>query len=443
MTPTARPTFESDRILARLLTLHPKVIDLSLERLWRLLDRLGNPERRLPPVVHVAGTNGKGSVIAYLRAMLEAAGYRVHVYISPHLVRFHERIRLAGTLIDEAALSARLARCEAVNGDAPITFFEITTAAAFDAFADHPADILLLETGLGGRLDATNVIARPAATALTPISLDHQHYLGDTLAQIAFEKAGILKAGVPSIVGPQVKDALAVIREQAARRGAPLHVCGADWEVEATADGFVYRNGDHATGYPPPGLLGRHQFGNAGIALAVLDCLEGYSVDDRARRQGLAGVEWPARMQRLASGPLLDRLPAGAELWLDGGHNPDAGNVLETLFRDIQGRDPRPFHLIAGMLQVKDRQGFLRHFSGLAESAYAVPIEGEAASTPPDELARHGREAGLAMVPADDVESALGRIAAAHAGGPAPRVLIAGSLYLAGRVLRANDQMQP
>jgi dihydrofolate synthase / folylpolyglutamate synthase len=319
---------ESDRVLIRLMSLHPKKIDLTLGRVERLLAALGNPQDKLPPVIHVAGTNGKGSTVATMRACLEAAEYRVHAYTSPHLVRFHERIRIAGALIDEDALLAALDECERANRGAPITFFEITTAAAFLAFARAPADIVLLETGLGGRLDATNVIRHPATTAITPISLDHQAFLGDTIAAIAGEKAGILKQGAPAVIGPQPDEAAAVIESRALAIGAPLYRWHREWRCEAFGPGMRYEGEKWRLDLPPSSLPGAHQIGNAGIALACLERLDGFSLSQEALAAGLRRIDWPARMQRLTRGPLAEILPPGWEAWLDGGHNPGAGQVL-------------------------------------------------------------------------------------------------------------------
>src|SRR5260221_3776433 len=323
----------SDLVLERLNKLHPKIIDLELDRVLRLLAAVGHPEKRLPLVVHVAGTNGKGSVIAYLRAMLEAAGYRVHVYPSPHLVRFHERIRLAGKLIDEQALIDLLVECEPANGGVPITFFEITTVAAFLAFTREPADIVLLETGLGGEFDATNVIDQPLASVLMSISYDHMQFLGDTLEKIAAVKAGIIKQNRPVIIAPQPAEAAQVFADTAARLQAPLWRHGTEWSIEETASGMRYRDTDHVLDLPKPGLPGRHQIGNAGTAVAATHWLSRFKIDEAAIRRGLTEVVWPARMQHLRQGPLVEQLPAGWELWLDGGHNEDAGQVIATMLR--------------------------------------------------------------------------------------------------------------
>jgi dihydrofolate synthase/folylpolyglutamate synthase len=424
-------TFGSELILARLHGLHPKVIDLSLERIERLLARLDNPERALAPVVHIAGTNGKGSTLAMLDFMLQAAGRRVQRYVSPHLVRFNERILFDGRPIAEAELADVLDMCERVNDGAPITFFEITTAAAFLAFARHPADIVLLETGLGGRLDATNVIARPRLVALSPIALDHQGFLGERLGQIAFEKAGILKPGVRCIVGPQLPEALAVIEARAAAVGAPLSVHGRDWDARQDGERLLVTIGDVAHDLPLPALKGRHQIDNAGLAVACAQALGDLAPDPAALARGLRAVEWPGRLQRLARGPLLDLLPPAFELWLDGGHNPAAG---EALAASLDGEDPRPLHLVVGMLTTKDEAGFLRPLAPLARSVRTVPVPGEPASRDPIEAAALALRLGIPATPARDLAAALGAIAAAEPG-PA-RVLICGSLYLAGHVLR-------
>jgi dihydrofolate synthase/folylpolyglutamate synthase len=419
----------SDRVLERLMTLHPKVIDLTLGRVERLLAALGHPERRLPPVIHVAGTNGKGSVVAMIRAGLETGGHRVHVYTSPHLARFHERIRLAGTLIDEDRLIALLERCEAVNGGAPITFFEITTAAAFVAMAETPADYTLLEVGLGGRLDATNVIDRPRLCAITPVALDHQQYLGETLPEIAGEKAGILKPGVPCVVGVQATEALAVIESRAEDVGAALRIANHDWQVWEEHGRMAFLDAAGLLDLPLPNLIGAHQVANAGIALAALRAL---GADEAACAAGVTRAEWPARLQRLRQGALVDAAGT-AELWLDGGHNPAAGAALAEALTRLP---PRPLHLVTGMLRTKDAAGFLRPLAPLARSLHAVTIPGEAATLAADETVAAARAAGFAdAVTAEDAAAAVAALAAAE---PNARILICGSLYLAGQVLREN-----
>ncbi|SEK19548.1 dihydrofolate synthase / folylpolyglutamate synthase [Roseivivax marinus] len=418
--------FHSDHILNRMLALHPKIIDLTLDRVERLLAELDHPERALPPVIHVAGTNGKGSTLAMIRAGLEARGDRVHAYTSPHLARFHERIRLAGELIEEEALSAILDEAYARNGSEPITYFEITTCAALLAFARTPADWTLLEVGLGGRLDATNVIDRPAMTVITPIALDHQQYLGETIEEIAGEKAGILKRGVPCVVGPQEDAALEVIEARAERLGAPLLVHGQHWHVTEEHGRLVYQDERGLLDLDPPRLPGRHQFGNAGMALAALRHFE---TGEDACAAALARAEWPARMQRLRAGPVIDAAP-GAEIWLDGGHNPAAGRAIAAHLATLPAR---PTYLVCGMLNTKDVSGFLAPFAGIAEALTAVPVPGEAATLPPGDTARAAQAAGLPASESDDV---LQAVEAIHATAPGARILLCGSLYLAGAILR-------
>jgi dihydrofolate synthase/folylpolyglutamate synthase len=421
-------TDTSDRVLARLMSLHPKAIDLTLGRVERLLAALGHPERDLPPVVHVAGTNGKGSTVAMIRAGLEAAGQKVHVYTSPHLARFHERIRLAGALIDEDRLIDLLETCEAANGGAPITFFEITTAAAFLAFAETPADAVLLEVGLGGRLDATNVVDRPRLTVITPVSLDHQQYLGETIEAIAFEKAGILKRGVPCVVGPQSGAARAVIEDRAMAVGAPLIAEGEHWQVREEHGRMVFQDLAGLLDLPLPTLIGAHQVENAGAALAALREL---GMHETACTAAVTRAEWPARMQRLRLGPLVETAGT-AELWLDGGHNPAAGEALA----EAVGRLPaRPLHLIVGMLKTKDIGGFLRPLAAVAQSLHGVSIPGETATLTAADTVAAARAAGFAAETAPSVGEAVTAIVAAE---PQARILICGSLYLAGRVLREN-----
>jgi dihydrofolate synthase/folylpolyglutamate synthase len=429
----------SDAILERLTTLHPKEIDLSLERVERLMADLGHPERRLAPVIIVAGTNGKGSTTAFMRAILEAAGKRVHVYTSPHLVRFHERIRLGdggrSHFVDEDELAESLVQVEKINAGRPITQFEITTAAAFDIFARHPADIVLLEVGLGGRLDATNVVPSPLAAVITSVALDHEKFLGATLTAIAHEKAGILKRGRPGIIAPQSEEALAEIEREGARRRAELFIANRDWMVHPEGGRLVYQDEDGLIDLPAPRLPGRHQYANAGTAIAALR-RAGLHLPHAAFEAGLATVEWPARLQSLAGGALFTRLP-DAEIWLDGGHNPAAGHVIAEAMADLEERAPKPLVMISGMLNTKDPVGFFKPFAGLARRVYTVPVQGSAASRSAEELAAAAKEAGLVAEPMPDVAAALAAIASTQSG-PAPRVLIAGSLYLAGNVLAAN-----
>ena len=426
-------------IHARLLALHPKRIDLSLGRIQRLLATLGHPERRLPPVIHVAGTNGKGSTVAFARAILEAAGKRAHVYTSPNLVRLNERFRLArdggGKFVKDDELADILSECEAKNGDEPITVFEIETAAAFLLFTRHPADFLLLEVGLGGRLDATNVVERPVATVVTRVSLDHREFLGDTIESIAAEKAGILKPGVPGVIASQTREALAVIERQAARMKAPLSIAGENWTATEERGRLVYQDDDGLLDLPAPRLYGRHQFENAGTAIATLR-VGGLKLPAAAFESGMLRVDWPARMQRLSQGRLAPLLPAESELWLDGGHNADGGRAIAAALADLEERVPRPLILIVGMLSTKDAEGFLRNFTGLARRVITVPIHQDKA-LPAPALADIARGIGIPSLTRDDVESALGTIGKLELAPP-PRVLITGSLYLAGEVLDAN-----
>jgi dihydrofolate synthase / folylpolyglutamate synthase len=428
-----------DAILARLLALHPKRIDLSLDRIERLLGALDNPQRRLPPAIHVAGTNGKGSTIAFMRAALEAAGKRVHVYTSPNLVRLNERFRLGrnggGRLVDDAALGDALAECEAKNRGAPITVFEMETAAAFLLFSRHPADIVLLEVGLGGRLDATNVIERPLTSIITRLSLDHREFLGDSLVKVAAEKAGILKPGVPAVVAGQAREALAVIERQAARLRAPLKIAGEDWTATEERGRLVYQDQDGLLDLPAPKLYGRHQFENAGAAIAALRA-SGLRLPAAAFEAAMVQVEWPARMQRLSHGRLAELAPAGSELWLDGGHNVDGGQAIAAALADLEERVSRPVVVIVGMLSTKDCAGFLRNFSGLARRVIAVPIHQDKA-VPAGELAEIAASVGIPALARQNLESAID-LAGKLDLEPPPRILITGSLYLAGEVLAAN-----
>ena len=418
----------SDIILDRMMSLHPKIIDLTLDRVWRLLEALGNPQDTLPPVIHLAGTNGKGSTQAMIRAGLEAAGKSVHAYTSPHLARFHERIRLAGDLISEPDLTAVLDECYAANNGENITYFEITTCAALLAMSRVKADYTLLEVGLGGRLDATNVIPKPALTIITPISIDHEQFLGDTLTKIAGEKAGIIKRGVPCIVGPQEDEAMEVIEDTARRLGAPLVAHGQHWHVTQERGRLIYQDETGLRDLPLPNLPGDHQIQNAGAALAALRCLD---MGDAALEGAVTQAQWPARMQRLATGPLVE-VATGAELWLDGGHNAAAGQALGRLLASLP---QRPTHLVCGMLNTKDISGYLAPLAEQAESLTAISIPGEANTLPAEDTAQAAKTLGL---PAQTAESALEAVKAITAKSPAARVLICGSLYLAGAILREN-----
>lgn len=426
-----------DPLLERVMRLHPRSIDLGLERIERLLAALGSPQLKLPPVIHVAGTNGKGSLVAYLRAMAEAAGYRVHVYTSPHLVRFNERIRLAGRLIDDEELDAIVTECEEANREQPITFFEITTAAAYLAFSRVPADLTVVEVGMGGRYDATNVID-PVLSAITPIGYDHTGFLGDKLEGIAGEKAGILKHAVPAVIGRQREASATVIDHEASRISVPLFRMGREWQVRPRSGGFRYESDLLGLDLPAPALVGAHQIDNAATAVACIERLRTarFRIDDAAIAKGLASVEWPARLQKLVRGPLVEALPTGSELWLDGGHNEDCGIALACQAAEW-AKEPAalPLYLIFGMLTTKDAAGFLRPLARHARAARAVPIEGHAAY-PPQEACAHAAEVGLDCAPANDIGAALEDLLATQ---PAPmRILICGSLYVAGEVLARN-----
>lgn len=424
-------------LLTRLSALHPRAIDLSLDRMIRLLAQLDHPEQKLPPVIHVAGTNGKGSTIAYLRAILEAAGLRVHVYVSPPLVRLNETIRLAGTLVGDDELLATLQRVERVNAGAPITLFEAQTAAAFLLFAKHSADVVLLETGLGGRLDATNVVEKPAACVLTPIGIDHTDFLGDTLLKIATEKAGILKRRVPVISPEQSPEATAVIEQTARRLHAPTHFAGQEWHVSIERGRLVYQDDRGLMDLAAPKLFGRHQFANAGLAIATLRAIQLFKIDHAAYEAGVARAEWPARMQRLSSGKLVELAPPDAEIWLDGGHNVDGGRVVAAALGDLEERVSRPLVVIAGMMANKDAAGFLANFAGLTRHIIAVPIPDRVGAMTPEALADAARSLGMRVELAADVAAALHALTKLAYEVP-PRILITGSLYLAGHVLADN-----
>lgn len=429
----------SDAILKRLLALHPKIIDLSLDRMHRILAALGHPERALAPVIHVAGTNGKGSTIAYMQAAMEAAGLRVHTYSSPHLVRFHERIRLGapggGGPISDEELSELLERCEAANDGLPITFFEITTAAAMLAFSSHAADYLLLEVGLGGRLDATNVIDRPALSIITAVDLDHQQYLGDTIETIAAEKAGILKAGVQAVIARQDNDALAAIEARAVHTGTRLLVAGRDWQSFEQHGRLVYQDEDGLLDLPMPALAGRFQVDNAGTAIAALRALDDSRMDEKDISQAMTAVRWPARMQRITSGRLVDLCGSNAELWLDGGHNPAAGQAIAQSLADLSERVEKPVVLVLGMLNTKAAANYVAPFAGLVAGIVTLSIPDEENALSAEDLAAIARGQGIDAEPADSIEDAIATAAKAF---ETPRIVVCGSLYLAGHVLALN-----
>ncbi|MDB5565060.1 MAG: FolC bifunctional protein [Tardiphaga sp.] len=424
-------------MLTRLSALHPKTIDLSLDRMQRLLTQLDHPERQLPPVIHVAGTNGKGSTIAYLRAILEAAGLRVHVFTSPHLVRINESIRLGGVLVGDDELLATLTHCESVNKGEPITLFEIETAAALTLFAKHPADVVLLEVGLGGRLDATNVIDTPIACVITPIGIDHTDFLGDSLIKIAAEKAGIIKRRVPVMVAEQLPETTAVIEQQARKLLAPLHSTGQEWHVNVERGRLVYQDDRGLMDLAAPRLFGRHQFDNAGLAIATLRALDMFKIDATAYEAGVARAEWPARMQRLTSGKLVEIAPQNSEIWLDGGHNADGGRVVAAALGDLEERVSRPLVAIVGMMANKDAAGFLANFAGLTRHIIAVQVPDRASAMAPDVLADAARGLGMRVEISASVAAALESLTKLAYEVP-PRILITGSLYLAGHVLAEN-----
>lgn len=419
---------KSDVILKRMMSLHPKIMDLTLDRMWPLLAALGNPQDTLSPVIHIAGTNGKGSTQAMIRAGLEAAGKDVHAYTSPHLARFHERIRLAGTLISEDELTKVLDECVEANGGTNITYFEITTIAAILAFSRTKSDYTILEVGLGGRFDATNLIEQPALTVITPVSIDHQQYLGETLAEIAGEKAGIIKRNTPCIVGPQQDEALEVIEHKAARLNAPLFVHGQHWHVSEERGRLIYQDETGLLDLPLPALIGAHQVQNAGGAIAALRHL---GFDDTACEGAVTNAVWPARMQRLRTGPIVDAAN-GAEVWLDGGHNAAAGTALaEAILR----LPKQPLHLICGMLATKDTTGFMQPLRQLADTLHAVTLNGENAMLSSQEVDTAARSVGFDSVISENALDAAKQIAAKY---PNDRILICGSLYLAGDVLQDN-----
>ena len=422
----------TDAILKRLSQLHPKLIDLSLDRMIPLLETLGRPQDRLPPVIHVAGTNAKGSTIAYLRAFLEAAGNKVHVYNSPHLVRFNERIRLAGKLVDTRRLNAVLERVEALNAGRPITFFEVTTVAAMVLYAETEADYLLLETGMGGTYDTTNIVEHPLGVIITPVDLDHQSYLGDTIAEIAVSKAGIIKRGSKAVIGLQQEEGRAVIDRAARRLGVRPLYQGEDFHGTAQDGRLVYQDEDGLLDLPPPALIGAHQFDNAALAIAAARHFE-LPVDDAAIAKGLRSVVWPARMMPL-QGKLRDLLGPGAELWLDGGHNVHGATALAKAIAEMNRARPAPLVLIMGMMNTRNPADFLAPFGDQPQAIFTLSVPGEPNAHKADTIARQARAAGFAAVPKRSIQSALQ--AAAQVKGA--RVLICGSLYLAGDVLAKN-----
>ena len=436
-------TLSAEREIEHLMSLHPKGFDLSLDRVTRLLERLGNPQDKLPPVIHIAGTNGKGSCAAFSRALLEAAGYRVHVHTSQHLVNWHERYRLGaeggGRLVDDKVFAETIARVAEANGGETITVFEILTAVGFLLFAEHPADAVILEVGLGGRFDATNVIKRPAVSVIMPVSLDHEAYLGDRVELIAAEKAGIIKRGCPVVVGAQEFEAAQlVLIETAERLRAPLTVYGQDFLAFAENGRMVYQDSDGLMDLSPPRLPGRHQFANAAAAIAAVKAA-GFDISERDADKAMTNVSWPGRMQKLTQGRLMELAPRGAEIWLDGGHNPGAGTVIAEALAEQEEKNPRPLFMISGMINTKDQSGYFSAFKGLTRHVYTVPVSMSDSGVPNDELAARAAEAGLSAEPVSSVANALMLLRDTWDEREAPpRILIGGSLYLAGAVLAEN-----
>lgn len=436
-------TLTAERQIEHLLTLHPKGFDLSLDRVSRLLDKLGNPQDLIPPVIHIAGTNGKGSCAAFSRALLEAQGYLVHTHTSPHLVNWHERYRLAadggGRLVDDATFADAIARVADANDGQKITVFEILTAVGFVLFSEHPADVAILEVGLGGRFDATNVIRKPAVSVIMPVSLDHEAFLGDRVELIAAEKAGIIKRGCPVVIGAQEHEAaLEVLLDTADRLNCPLTVYGQDFLAFEENGRMVYQDDDGLMDLTSPRLPGRHQFANAAAAIAGVKAA-GFSLSEQAIDRAMATVSWPGRMQKLTHGKLTELAPAGAEIWLDGGHNPGAGTVIAEALAEQEEKNSRPLFLIAGMINTKDQSGYFHAFKGLVKHVYTVPVNFSESSVPNDELAIRATEAGLSAEPVSSVASALMLLRDTWSDTDVPpRILIGGSLYLAGSVLAEN-----
>lgn len=434
---------QADAEIEKLMGLHPKGYDLSLDRIRRLLEVLGNPHLKLPPVIHVAGTNGKGSATAFCRALLEAQGLSVHVHTSPHLVRWHERYRIGvkggrGQIVDDALFADALRRVAEANGGQPITVFEILTAVTFILFSEQPADVVVLEVGLGGRFDATNVVENPAVCIVQPISLDHQAYLGDRVELIAAEKAGIMKRGVPVVIGHQEFDgAKDVLISTAERLGCPLAVFAQDFLAYEEFGRLVYQDEFGLMDLPLPRLPGRHQIGNAATAIRAVKAA-GYPVTEEIAEKAMLSVEWPGRLQRLTEGRLVEHAPEGSEIWLDGGHNPGAGEVIAEAMAAMEERQARPLHLVIGMINTKDPIGFFRAFVDIAHNVYTVPIHGSDVGLDPVALALSAAEAGLKAVPMGSLAQALDAIRERSEGGVPPRIMIGGSLYLAGNVLAEN-----
>lgn len=433
----------ADREIDKLMALHPKGFDLSLDRIARLLARLGDPQHKLPPVIHIAGTNGKGSAAAFSRALLEAAGYSVHVHTSPHLVNWHERYRMAAPggsrLVEDAVLAEAISRVAEANRGETITVFEILTAVTFVLFSEHPADAAIVEVGLGGRFDATNVIARPAVSVIMPVSLDHEAHLGDRVELIAAEKAGIIKRGAPVVIGAQESDfARGVLIDTAERLGCPHLVYGQDFLAYEENGRLIYQDETGLMDISPPRLSGRHQFANAAAAIAAVRAA-GFDIGHAAADRAMGSVEWPARMQPLPQGELAEFAPQAAEIWIDGGHNPGAGMVVAEALAELEERNPKSLFLVCGMIGTKDQTGYFHAFQGMARHVFTVPVAASDAGVPNDELAIRAGEAGLSAEPVASVANALMLLRDTwDRAEPPPRILIGGSLYLMGEVLAAN-----
>lgn len=436
-------TLSAEREIEHLMTLHPKGFDLSLDRVSRLLDKLGNPQDHMPPAIHIAGTNGKGSCAAFTRAILEAQGLLVHTHTSPHLVNWHERYRIAADggsrLVDDATLAEAIARVAKANDGQQITVFEILSAVGFLLFSEHPADVVVMEVGLGGRFDATNVIARPAASVIMPVSMDHEAYLGDRVELIAAEKAGIIKQGCPVVIGSQPHEAaLEVLADTAARLGCPTHIYGQDFFAFAEHGRMVYQDQDGLMDLSLPRMTGRHQLANASAAIAAVKAA-GFDPRENAIDRAMTTVSWPGRMQKLPHGKLMELAPAGAEIWVDGGHNPGAGIVISEALAELEQKDPRPLFMIAGMINTKDQSGYFHAFNGLVKHVYTVPVDFSDASVGNDELAVRASAAGLSAEPVSSVANALMLLRDNwQETDVPPRILIGGSLYLVGAVLAEN-----
>lgn len=426
-----------ETVLARVARRRPRVIDLSLDRVFAALERLGDPHKLLPPVFHIAGTNGKGSTVAFLRSILEAAGKSVHVYTSPHLVRFNERIVLAGREITDAALIEAMEQCDQAVGDQKLTYFETITCAALIAFAETPADYLILEVGLGGRLDATNVLEKPLATSVSSVDLDHQQFLGDSIDLIAAEKAGIFRRGAPAVIGKQSPDAMSVLQRCAGDVGAAIFAYGEQWSIFSEHGRLIYQDEDGLSDLDTPRLYGAHQIENAGLAIATTKAA-GLNIADNVLSQGVSQAVHPARLQRLVSGPLIDMaqdlLREEPEIWLDGGHNPHAGRVIARAMADMEDRHARPLAMIAGMQANKDARGYFEPFAGLAAEVFAVAAAQDGVASA-DEVAAAAQSAGLRAQACASTAEAM-RLACTRELKEPPRILIGGSLYLAGEILK-------